>query len=163
MCGIVGFIDFKKQSSETILNACTDELIHRGPDGRGVTFFNREAGQVGLGHRRLSIIDLSDAAGQPMQYEGLWIVFNGEIYNYKEIKEELLLVGHQFKAHSDTEVILHAWQQWGEAMLSRFIGMFAFVIYDTHKESLFCCRDRAGVKPFYYYWENEKVRNYYCN
>jgi len=155
MCGIVGFIDFKKQSSETILNACTDELIHRGPDGRGVTFFNREAGQVGLGHRRLSIIDLSDAAGQPMQYEGLWIVFNGEIYNYKEIKEELLLVGHQFKAHSDTEVILHAWQQWGEAMLPRFIGMFAFVIYDTHKESLFCCRDRAGVKPFYYYWEND--------
>ncbi|MBN8835546.1 MAG: asparagine synthase (glutamine-hydrolyzing) [Niastella sp. SCN 39-18] len=155
MCGIVGFIDFKKQSSEKILNACTDELIHRGPDGRGIAFFNREEGQVALGHRRLSIIDLSEAAGQPMEYNGLWIVFNGEIYNYKEIKKELVQAGHQFKAHSDTEVILHAWQQWGAAMLSKFIGMFAFVIYDTHTGSLFCCRDRAGVKPFFYYWKND--------
>ncbi|RYY70130.1 MAG: asparagine synthase (glutamine-hydrolyzing) [Chitinophagaceae bacterium] len=154
MCGIVGIIDFKKQSSKEILERCTNELAHRGPDGNGLNFFETARCQVGLGHRRLSIIDLSNAAGQPMEYKGYWIIFNGEIYNHAEIRIVLEKEGHRFNTHSDTEVILHAFEQWGPNMLHRFIGMFAFVIYDTHSNKLFCCRDRAGVKPFIYSWKN---------
>ncbi len=154
MCGIAGLIDFKKNSSEDILSKCTNEMAHRGPDGSGTKLMETDSCQVGLGHRRLSIIDLSNAAGQPMEYKGNWIVFNGEIYNYNEIKDELVRSGHQFVTHSDTEVILHAWQEWGAGMLQKFIGMFAFVIYDTNKNKVFCCRDRAGVKPFNYYWKD---------
>ena len=154
MCGIVGLIDFRKKSSQSILENCTNELAHRGPDGSGTKLFETGDCQVGLGHRRLSIIDLSNAAGQPMEYKGNWIIFNGEIYNYNEIRDVLIQKGHQFVTHSDTEVILHAWQEWGAAMLQQFIGMFAFVIYDTNKNKVFCCRDRAGVKPFTYYWND---------
>ena len=154
MCGIVGLIDFRKKSSQSILENCTIELAHRGPDGSGTKLFETGDCQVGLGHRRLSIIDLSNAAGQPMEYKGNWIIFNGEIYNYNEIRDVLIQKGHQFVTHSDTEVILHAWQEWGAAMLQQFIGMFAFVIYDTNKNKVFCCRDRAGVKPFTYYWND---------
>lgn len=154
MCGIVGLIDFRKKSSQSILENCTNELAHRGPDGSGTKLFETGDCQVGLGHRRLSIIDLSNAAGQPMEYKGNWIIFNGEIYNYNEIRDVLIQKGHQFVTHSDTEVILHAWDEWGAAMLQQFIGMFAFVIYDTNKNKVFCCRDRAGVKPFTYYWND---------
>jgi len=154
MCGIVGIIDFRKKSSQSILENCTNELAHRGPDGSGTKLFETGDCQVGLGHRRLSIIDLSNAAGQPMEYKGCWIIFNGEIYNYNEIRDVLIQKGHQFVTHSDTEVILHAWQEWGAAMLQQFIGMFAFVIYDTNNNKVFCCRDRAGVKPFTYYWKD---------
>lgn len=154
MCGIVGIIDFRRKSSQSILENCTNELAHRGPDGSGTKLFETEDCQVGLGHRRLSIIDLSNAAGQPMEYKGNWIVFNGEIYNYNEIRDVLIQMGHQFVTHSDTEVILHAWQEWGAAMLQKFIGMFAFVIYDTNDNKIFCSRDRAGVKPFTYYWKD---------
>lgn len=154
MCGIVGIIDFRRKSSQSILENCTNELAHRGPDGSGTKLFETEDCQVGLGHRRLSIIDLSNAAGQPMEYKGNWIIFNGEIYNYNEIRDVLIQMGHQFVTHSDTEVILHAWQEWGAAMLQKFIGMFAFVIYDTNNNKIFCCRDRAGVKPFTYYWKD---------
>lgn len=154
MCGIVGLIDFRKKSSQSILENCTNELAHRGPDGSGTKLFETGDCQVGLGHRRLSIIDLSNAAGQPMEYKGNWIIFNGEIYNYNEIRDVLIQMGHQFVTHSDTEVILHAWQEWGAAMLQKFIGMFAFVIYDTNNNKIFCCRDRAGVKPFTYYWKD---------
>ncbi len=107
---------------------------------------------IGLGHRRLSIIDLSEAGAQPQHYQHLHITFNGEIYNYSEIKDELISKGHQFGSHSDTEVILHAYAEWGEKCLHKFIGMFAFVIYDERKQELFACRDRAGIKPFLYYW-----------
>ena len=106
---------------------------------------------TGLGHRRLSIIDLSNAASQPMQFENLYIVFNGEIYNYNEIRDELIAKGHQFSTHSDTEVILHAFKEWGNKCVDRFIGMFAFVIYDKLQQKVFCVRDRAGVKPFFWY------------
>ncbi|RYD79967.1 MAG: asparagine synthase (glutamine-hydrolyzing), partial [Sphingobacteriales bacterium] len=95
-----------------------------------------------------------NAAGQPMEYNGNWIIFNGEIYNYNEIRDVLIKSGHQFVTHSDTEVILHAWHEWGADMLQKFIGMFAFVIYDTNKNKMFACRDRAGVKPFTYYWKD---------
>lgn len=152
MCGIAGFIDFNNNSSESILKSATDILAHRGPDGSGYAFTQLEDCQIGLGHRRLSIIDLSNAASQPMGYKHFSIVYNGEIYNYEEIKSMLTQQGHQFETHSDTEMILHAWEEWGPAMIDRFIGMFAFVIYDAVKKELNCFRDRAGVKPFYYYW-----------
>ena len=152
MCGIAGFIDFNNASSQDTLRQCTDILSHRGPDGSGYEFFQETDCQVGLGHRRLSIIDLSSAASQPMWYKNFCIIFNGEMYNYAEVKTILEKLGHRFNTHSDTEVILHAWDQWGAGMIDRFIGMYAFVIYDTEKKELICFRDRAGVKPFYYYW-----------
>ena len=154
MCGIAGFIDYKNNSSAEILRQCADTLKHRGPDGSGYEFLETGNCQVGLGHRRLSIIDLTNAAGQPMWYKNYCIIFNGEIYNYEEIKSELRATGHEFVAHSDTEVILHAWEQWGTAMLQKFIGMFSFAIYDKEQHKLFACRDRTGVKPFLYSWHD---------
>ena len=151
MCGITGFIDLKKTSSEVILEKMTTTLHHRGPDGSGTVLLNSEFGQVGFGHRRLAIIDLTETGKQPMQFNNLWICFNGEIYNYAEIKSELSLLGHSFIGHSDTEMILHAYSQWGKKCLEKFIGMFAIVIYDTLKQTIFCARDRAGIKPFFYY------------
>lgn len=154
MCGIAGLIDYNKSSDPDILRRCTDELAHRGPDGSGFEFYQEDACQVGLGHRRLSIIDLSTAASQPMKYKHYTIIFNGEIYNYAEIRQDLMAQGHVFHSHSDTEVVLHAWEQWGPDMTTRFIGMFAFSLYDSREKKLYCFRDRAGVKPFYYYWHN---------
>jgi len=126
-------------------------IAHRGPDGEGFALFEKDGFQVGLSHRRLSIIDLSEGGKQPQTYQSLHITFNGEIYNYKEIKKELEEKGHRFKSHSDTEVILHAYSEWGAAALQKFIGMFTFVIFDEAKQLIFACRDRAGVKPFFYY------------
>lgn len=154
MCGIAGFIDFKNKSSIKILEDCTDVLSHRGPDGSGYEFSQEDNCQVGLGHRRLSIIDLSNAGRQPMWYKHFCITFNGEIYNYAEIKSDLETLGHEFISHSDTEVILHAWVEWRELMIQKFIGMFAFVIYDSAQKRICCFRDRAGIKPFYYYWHD---------
>jgi len=152
MCGIAGFVDQKGSSTIEMLDAMTDTLIHRGPDGRGTSILQTSAAMIGLGHRRLAIIDLSATGIQPMQFGKYHITYNGEVYNYKEIKEELENNGHIFEGNSDTEVILHAYAQWGTECLSRFIGMFAFVIYDEEKQTVFCARDRAGVKPFFYYW-----------
>jgi asparagine synthase (glutamine-hydrolysing) len=152
MCGIAGFIDFKHTSSLDILKKGTDVLQHRGPDGSGYEFFQLPNSQVGLGHRRLSIIDLSEAGRQPMWYKHWCLIFNGEMYNYATVKAELAQLGHQFVSHSDTEVVLHAWEQWGPDMIHRFVGMFTLVIYDTEQQTLVAYRDRAGVKPFYYYW-----------
>lgn len=154
MCGIAGFIDFRNTSSQDILKSCTDVLAHRGPDGSGYEFFQNDNCQVGLGHRRLSIIDLSNAASQPMWYKNFSIIFNGEMYNYAEVRVKLEQLGHTFITHSDTEVILHGWEQWGTSMIDHFIGMFVFIIYDTDKKELICFRDRAGVKPLYYYWQD---------
>ncbi len=152
MCGISGFIDFNNQSTQNILHDMTDSMFHRGPDFGGYEFFQNQTCQVGLGHRRLSIIDLTDTGKQPMQFQHYWMTFNGEVYNYQEIKKELELLGHQFISNSDTEVMLHAYAEWGIQCVHRFIGMFAFVIYDTQKLEIICLRDRAGVKPFFYYW-----------
>ncbi len=154
MCGIAGFVDFNKTSSNDILEKMTNTLLHRGPDASGIKIFDSEKIQIGFGHRRLSIIDLSESATQPMQYKHLWITFNGEIYNFIEIKKELESLNHAFISNSDTEVILHAFEVWGIECLQKFIGMFAFVIYDILKEEIFCVRDRAGVKPFFYYWRD---------
>lgn len=154
MCGISGFIDFNQQSSVDVLIKMTDTLYHRGPDGSGYEFFQTNTFQIGLDHRRLSIIDLSETGKQPMKFEHLWITFNGEVYNYNEIKTELTNLNHQFLGHSDTEVILHAFAQWGISCIEKFIGMFAFVVYDTKSKEIYCVRDRAGIKPFYYYWKD---------
>ncbi len=154
MCGIAGFIDFKNSSSKEILQAMTASLAHRGPDGEGFYFKQEEKAQIGLGHRRLSIIDLSTVASQPMTYKHLTIVFNGEIYNYREIKAELISKGHSFETQSDTEVILHSYEEWGVSGVDRFIGMFAFVIYDEREKKLIGFRDRPGIKPFHYYLDD---------
>src|SRR5579863_1147532 len=130
MCGISGQVAFNGRVQESDINAMNDALTHRGPDGHG-TYFN-EAKTVGFGHRRLSFLDLSEAGKQPMTNEdgSLWIVLNGEIYNYIELREELEKYGHQFHSHTDTEVILHGYEQWGYEVLNRLKGMFAFAIWD---------------------------------
>jgi|SaaInlStandDraft_1057018.scaffolds.fasta_scaffold10397_4 asparagine synthase (glutamine-hydrolysing) len=151
MCGITGFIDFNKSSSVRDLQKMTDIMHHRGPDGSGYELINQDEYILGLGHRRLSIIDLSNSGTQPMSFQKYWICFNGEVYNYAEIKKELEGLGHVFISSSDTEVVLQAYVKWGSACVDRFIGMFAFVIYNSDNGEVFCCRDRAGVKPFYYY------------
>jgi len=154
MCGISGFADFNKKTDQSILEKMNRTLAHRGPDGEGYGMYSTGNATIGLGHRRLSIIDLSEGGSQPQTFQSLHITFNGEIYNYAEIKKELEQKGHEFHSHSDTEVILHAYKEWGSAALQKFIGMFAFVIYDEASQKLFACRDRAGVKPFFYYWKD---------
>ena len=154
MCGISGFADFNKRTAKETLEKMNRILSHRGPDGEGYGIYNNDTAAIGLGHRRLSIIDLTEGGSQPQTYQSLHITFNGEIYNYAEIKKQLEQKGHQFHSHSDTEVILHAYAEWGSAALQQFIGMFAFAIYDEAKQKIFACRDRAGVKPFFYYWKN---------
>ena len=154
MCGIVGFVDWHKKSSEDVLKSMTTSIIHRGPDGGDQMLFSLENAQVGFGHRRLSIIDLTETGKQPMFFEHLCITYNGEIYNFDEIKTELKELGHHFVGHSDTEMVLHAYLQWGSNCLDKFIGMFAFVIYDRKNNELFCVRDRAGIKPFFYYYKD---------
>jgi asparagine synthase (glutamine-hydrolysing) len=154
MCGIAGFVDFKKQTTEETLAAMVCVVEHRGPDGQGMFYNNTAYASIGLGHRRLSIIDLSSAANQPMHFDGLHLIFNGEIYNYNEIRGELVNKGHRFTTHSDTEVILHSWREWGEAAIQQWHGMFAITLYDEKNGEIVCIRDRAGVKPFYYHWHN---------
>ena len=154
MCGIAGFIDFKKNTSCEDLEKMTHTLTHRGPDAFGVKDFNFDHFQLGLGHRRLSIIDLSEGGKQPMSFKNYWICFNGEIYNYNEIKKELIHLGHTFESTSDTEVVIHAYEEWGSSCLHKFIGMFAFAVVNTIDNKIFCARDRAGVKPFFYYFKD---------
>ncbi len=155
MCGIAGFIDFKQQSTAAELKTMTDTLAHRGPDGSGYSFFQSQTASIGLGHRRLSIIDLSELGAQPMTWSDYEIVFNGEIYNFEEIKSELKTLGHQFVGQSDTEVLLHSYQQWKEQCIEKCIGMFSFVIHDKKEGKIFIARDRLGVKPLFYYWSND--------
>ncbi|OSZ80892.1 asparagine synthase (glutamine-hydrolyzing) [Chitinophagaceae bacterium IBVUCB2] len=152
MCGIAGFIDFNRKTPDDVLHKMTHIMQHRGPDGDGHYIDKTDQYIIGLGHRRLSIIDLSNAASQPMQFGNLQIIFNGEMYNYNEVRDELMGKGHQFATHSDTEVILHAYQEWGKQCLHKFVGMFAFVLYDAVNKTVFCARDRAGVKPFNWYF-----------
>ena len=150
MCGIAGLFHthVAKPVDPARVRAMTDSLAHRGPDGSGLW----TAPGVGLGHRRLSIIDLSDAAAQPMLTEDgqVAITYNGEIYNFREVRAELEARGHVFRTESDTEVILAAWRQWGPDCLSRFNGMFALALYDAGQDALFLARDRLGVKPLYF-------------
>ncbi len=187
MCGILSIINKKINSnSDSLIKACSI-IKHRGPDDEGLLTWipgvepkiwagndtatstlkhwhyehlkNEQPYKVGFGHRRLSILDLTPAGHQPMSYldAGLTITFNGEIYNYLEIKEELLQFGHKFSGTSDTEVILHAWAQWGAGCLDKFNGMFAFVLLDYKNNTLYAVRDRFGVKPLYYYINENSI------
>ncbi len=153
MCGIIGFIDYHKNSNKSLLDRMRDTITYRGPDSAGSAFFEREHFSLGLGHRRLSILDLSELGNQPMSHEHLTIIHNGEVYNFEEIKTELSAMGYDFISHTDTEVILKAFHAWGVACVEKFRGMFAFAIYDSAEEKLFLFRDRAGVKPLYYYYQ----------
>lgn len=149
MCGIAGIFDVRarREVDEALLARMNQSLFHRGPDEGGL---HREPG-VGLGHRRLSIIDLSSGQ-QPLYNENnsVVVVFNGEIYNFQALVPELEAAGHRFRTHSDTEVIVHGWEQWGEDCVKRFRGMFAFALWDRNRETLFLARDRLGKKPLYY-------------
>ncbi len=149
MCGISGIVDLRgtRPIDESLLRRMNDSMTHRGPDGNG---YHIEPG-VGLGHRRLSIIDL-EGGKQPLYNEDETVVvtYNGEIYNFQELAKQLRDLGHQFRTHCDTEVIVHAWEQWGEECLSRFNGMFAFALWDQNTETLFLARDRVGIKPLHY-------------
>jgi asparagine synthase (glutamine-hydrolysing) len=155
MCGIAGIISSNTSLiNKENLKRMTDAIAHRGPDGEG--HWISANGDVGLGHRRLAIIDLSSSAAQPMHYLHRYlIVYNGEIYNYIEIKKTLQKQGYYFKTQSDTEVILAAYDYWKEDCLEQFDGMFAFAIFDKKEQQLFAARDRFGEKPFYYYGDNE--------
>lgn len=149
MCGIVGIFDLAagRPVEERLIGRMADTLIHRGPDGGGLFSENG----VGLGHRRLAIIDLSGGRQPLTDVTGqIVIVFNGEIYNYQDVARELLAKGYRFRTQSDTEVIANAWLAWGESCLEKFNGMFAFALYDRRRDCLFIARDRLGEKPLYY-------------
>ncbi|MFN8153512.1 MAG: asparagine synthase (glutamine-hydrolyzing) [Bacteroidia bacterium] len=148
MCGIAGFIDHKPDASERefLLGSMLQAIAHRGPDARGTWFKN----ELALGQNRLSIIDLSKDGNQPMFRGDIVIVYNGEVYNYREIRKELEAGGAQFHTQSDTEVILAAYEAWGTSCVDRFTGMWAFAIWDEKQKQLFCSRDRFGIKPFFY-------------
>ena len=153
MCGIAGIYQQSGGAvSAELLKQMTDSIAHRGPDGEGQYI----RGNVGLGHRRLAIIDLSDAGRQPMTDASgkLTIIYNGEIYNFRELRQELEKYGHRFRSRSDTEVLLYAYKQWGKNCVERLNGMFAFAILDEHQNSLFLARDRYGVKPLYWYFKD---------
>lgn len=167
MCGIAGF--YLKDSSmcergayQVVSDMCS-AISYRGPDDRGIKLFGFsqecDAPKVGLGHNRLSIIDLTSAGHQPMANEdgSVWLTFNGEIYNFLELKDQLLGQGHVFKSRSDTEVIIHSYEEWGRECVSRFNGMFAFGLWDAKRRSLLFARDRMGKKPLYYYTDSVNI------
>jgi len=179
MCGIFALLEPGKDTVDAkMFERMSHSLEHRGPDDNGYAFFeimgeervieartptNQDKitsfnGLLTFGHRRLSIIDLSEAGHQPMCNENrtVWVIYNGEIYNYPELTEELLKKGHLFKSKTDTEVILHAYEEWGIECLNRFNGMWAFALWDSNRKRLFCARDRFGIKPFYYYFTGQK-------
>lgn len=154
MCGIVGFCSCNKRTDKTVLTSMRDALTHRGPDDAGIYF--DEENNVGLGHRRLSVLDLSSLGHQPMSNdnESIWITYNGEVYNFRQIREELIKKGCSFKSDSDTEVVLKAYEEWGIDCVHKFIGMFALAIWDRRDKKLYLLRDRVGVKPLYYFYKD---------
>lgn len=156
MCGIAGIwrLDGQQVDRETLVSM-RDQLRHRGPDDCGVYLDS----DIGLGHTRLSIIDLSSSGHQPMgnEDENLWIVYNGEIYNFQALRAELQALGHRFRSRTDTEVILHAYRQWGTRCVSRLNGMFALALWDRNQRTLWLARDRLGVKPLFYYLDDRQL------
>lgn len=179
MCGIFAVLDLDSRNVHLqTLMKMSNALVHRGPDDCGLAYLELYGkkrvilgeeisdkaggppldGLLAFGHRRLSIIDLSEAGHQPMCNETgeIWIIYNGEIYNYVELSEELVKKGHVFKSRTDTEVILHAYEEWGLGCLNRFNGMWAFALWDGKRQRLFCSRDRFGIKPFYYFFNGQK-------
>lgn len=156
MCGICGKLNFDRERgvSPALLKAMADTIMHRGPDDEGYY----TSGPVGFGFRRLSIIDLS-LGHQPLANEdnSVWIVFNGEIYNYQELRKDLIGRGHAFKTQTDTEVIVHLYEEYGEGCVEKLRGMFGFAIWDERRETLFLARDRVGIKPLYYYLDEKRL------
>src|SRR3989440_1302297 len=156
MCGIAGIWG---ETNEELVRRMTETVSHRGPDDCGIKVFTLPDQAVSLGHRRLSIIDLSAAGHQPManEDETIWIVFNGEIYNFPELRKNLLATGHQFRSRTDTEVLLHGYEQWGIDFVRKLNGIFAFALWDSKRKLLHLVRDRYGVKPLYYWKQNHRL------
>lgn len=152
MCGLAGWLQWSGIPNKIFIKEMISKLVHRGPDSGGVKL----VGPIALGHRRLSVIDLSNAAAQPMTSGSATIVFNGELYNYIELKDYLITKGFRFKTKSDTEVVLNSFLFWGKKCVHRFNGMFAFAIWDNNSEALFIARDRLGEKPIYYLKNEQK-------
>jgi asparagine synthase (glutamine-hydrolysing) len=155
MCGIIGIVAHSGRVSADVLERATQSLAHRGPDDSGTVILRDSARgpvEIGLGNRRLAILDLSPLAHQPMHDPdtGNWIIYNGEIYNFRDIRNELEQGGTKFVSHSDTEVLLKAYARWGDKCLPKFRGMFAFAIWDARQHHLFLARDPMGIKPLYY-------------
>ncbi|MDE4455114.1 asparagine synthase (glutamine-hydrolyzing) [Psychrobacter sp. DAB_AL62B] len=150
MCGLLGVVDYKKNINTSLFKEMLDSLKHRGPDDEGLEVFSLDSCSIFLGHRRLSIIDISSNGHQPMLYEHLAIIYNGEVYNFKDIRQELILNGYSFDSNTDTEVILKSYHLWGTHCVDKFRGMFAFAIYNAKQQEIKIFRDRAGVKPLYY-------------
>ena len=160
MCGFVGMFSYSNERSPTNeFEKALELLKHRGPDSSGYVSRQLSHGQITLGFRRLAIIDLSAMADQPFTTSdgNFTIVFNGEIYNYLELRDQLLSKGHRFETKSDTEVLVCAWKEWGEASISKLTGMFSFIILDNRKQVLWCVRDAYGIKPFFYKIENQNI------
>src|SRR4051794_34515318 len=151
MCGIAAVVSAAPVADD-VLTAMLDRLRHRGPDGAATWTASTSRGSVALLHRRLAIIDLTDGGAQPMLNDdgSLAITYNGEIYNYIELRRDLRAAGHRFRSESDTEVLLTAYEHWGPACLDRLNGMFAFAIWDDRRQELFCARDRFGEKPLFH-------------
>lgn len=156
MCAICGIVNLNGEPiNAMLLERMTNILSHRGPDSKG-SYIDKN---IGLGHRRLKIIDLSERAHQPISNEdnSIFITYNGEVYNFIELRQELIQKGHIFKSDSDTEVVLHSYEEWGVDCLSHFIGMWAFIIWDNTRKRLFAARDRVGIKPLYYFYDTNKL------
>src|SRR5919198_1451740 len=152
MCGVCGILAFSDSFDvhERLAERMSDRMVHRGPDDGG-TWSSRD-GRLAFGHRRLSIVDLSAAGHQPMSNEDgtVWITYNGEVYNHAKLRPELERAGHVYRSHTDTETIVHLWEEEGPRCVERLQGMFAFAIWDERRQELFLARDRLGVKPLYY-------------
>ncbi len=161
MCGICGKLVYGSYNSipHPVITQMLDTLSHRGPDDEGIYNKNFPELSIALGHKRLSIIDLSQAGHQPMKNENatIWITFNGEIYNFQELRKDLIAKRHNFSSNTDTEVILHLYEEYGTDCLNFLRGMFAFALWDENTETLFLARDRIGKKPLYYYWDEDKT------
>lgn len=155
MCGITGFIDLKKCTGEEVLMRMRESLLHRGPDAGNQEIIVKNDFSLGLAHRRLSIIDTSILGNQPMGFKHLSMVFNGEIYNYKELQSKLITLGHEFKSQSDAEVAIHAFYEWGLDAVKLFNGMFAMALFNDNTQELYLIKDRFGVKPLYYFLSTE--------
>lgn len=157
MCGIYAELSWSDPIDEAAVVRCRDEMITRGPDDAGL--YLAKSGACALAHRRLSIIDLSEAARQPLANEdgSVQVVANGEIYNFRELRRELEAAGHRFRTGSDSEVLVHGYEEWGAGLPERLVGMFAFAVWDDAKRELFVCRDRFGIKPLYLWRSDERV------
>ena len=155
MCGIFFIFDRDKKVSEKLLNKTINQISYRGPDNQSIFIENN----VGMAHARLSIIDLSPEANQPFASldNNYIIIYNGEIYNFQEIKEELIKEGIKFQTNSDTEVLLNSYIFWGESFIKKLNGMFGIAIFDSYKRKLFLIRDRVGVKPLYFTKKRNRI------